>query len=118
MNIAWFPEPFDACLIDEWLSRCEARIGLDERLAMRRGARRRSCRKRVSLRTSTHEGEVIATTLNISDQGICIRSERWLAPNQLIGIREASGRRIDDAFVRWAAKDPDGYYRAGLTFCL
>ena len=118
MNIAWFPEPLDTGMLEEWLERCEARIGLDERLAMRRGARRRSCRKRVGIRTSSSEVGIIAIAVNISDEGICLRSERRLLPNQIVRVRGIAGRRSEDAFVRWAARDPDGYYRVGLTFCL
>jgi hypothetical protein len=117
-GITIFESPLDFGVFEAWVKDCESRIDLTQRLAFMRRASRHDSSKRVLLRLPGEDVDIVAQTVNESSCGICLKISNLLKRGQVlnyVGQRQADA---EEGIVQWAQKLKDGWYLAGVTFCV
>lgn len=114
-GITIFVNPLDLGIFAAWVKDCESRMDLTQRLAVMRCANRHASCKYVQFRLSGEHVDIDAQTVNVSSCGICLKIFNPLKRGQVLHFRQAD---TEEGIVQWAKKLKDGWYLAGVTFCV
>ncbi len=114
-GITIFVNPVDFGIFAAWVKDCESRMDLTQRLVIMRHANRHASYKHVQFRLSGEDVDIDAQTVNISSCGICLKISNPLKRGQVLHFSQAD---TEEGIVQWAKKLKDGWYLAGVTFCV
>jgi hypothetical protein len=117
-GITIFENPLDFGVFEAWVKDCESRIDLTQRLAVRRRAIRHDSSEHVQFRLPGEDVDFDAQAVNVSSCGICLKTSNSIKREQMLHFIGQRGADADEGIVQWAKKLEDGWYLAGVTFCL
>jgi CheY-like chemotaxis protein len=116
LGYAFFQKPIEFADLSDWLDECEKRMDLSKPLGSRRKEARRATRYEVQCLVDRSHEPVSGTTINISDNGLCLRLPVPLLTTQTIHLDTVhSVFACRTASVQWVNRDQDGSYLAGLS---
>ena len=116
MGYALFQKPIDLPKFLAWLDECEKRVDLSQPLASRRKEKRHVIHYDVQCLFDSPDEIVNAITIDISNNGLCLKLMIPPRTNQTIHISTAHAIiACHAALVRWVRRNPDGSYLAGLS---
>ncbi len=117
LGCALFRKPFTFSEISFWLSACEKRIDVSQRLGIKRKERRYTTDIQI-LYKSGKKGELLeGDIINLSTYGICIKIYRPLIVGEVITIQTKLPNPCQSAYVQWIKKIERNYFIAGLNCC-
>ncbi len=113
----YFTTPLDLPVLAKWVAEREARMDLEQPVAIKRMEDRLEARReQLCLLLLGEEVEQVAL-VNKSRCGACFRTSRRLERNQMLHIRSTATDAIDDAVVRWIRPAGGDSYLVGLSYC-
>jgi hypothetical protein len=113
-----FETPFDFGVFETWVRDCESRMELTQRLAVMRHADRYASNRRLHFRASNEDADIDAQAVNVSNCGICLKIFNPLKRGQVLHFVDQIRTNAEEGVVQWAKKLEDGWYLAGVTFCV
>lgn len=116
LGFAFFRKPVKLDRMAAWLSECEQRMDLSQPLGDRRREKRALSSTQEWYQVDTDTGGVACFVLNVSENGICLRTPAPLRSEQLVHVT-SDGGQLRAALVRWSRKHHDGSYLSGLRCC-
>lgn len=116
LGYEFFQKPIDFSRLSAWLDECETRMDLSQPLASRRREARHANHYEVRFLVDRTDETVDGVTVDISDNGLCLRLASPLDAGQTIRISTAPALiACRTASVRWVGRNSDGSYLAGLS---
>ncbi len=116
LGFSFFRKPVKLDQMAAWIAACEQRMDLSQPLGDRRREDRTPSSTQEWYQVDTDTGGVACFVLNVSENGICLRTPAPLRSEQLVHVT-ADGGELRAALVRWSRKHPDGSYLSGLRCC-
>jgi len=117
-GITIFENPLDFGAFEVWVKDSESRMDLTQRLAVMRRTNRHYFNKHVQFRLSGEDVDIDAQAVNVSSCGICLKVSNPLKRGQVLHIVDQIRADAEEGIVQWAKKLEDGWYLAGVTFCV
>jgi response regulator RpfG family c-di-GMP phosphodiesterase len=117
LGATFFQKPVDFRAFEAWVDECEQRMDLSQPLAVKRRETRNACSLEILYETPVGDEINRATTVNMSNCGLCLKTSTHLEPRQTITIRTSTPAPPQHASVRWVKETGEGTYLVGLDFC-
>jgi len=117
LGYAYFEKPIDLDAFSEWLVECEQRTDLSQPLDCTRHEPRHKSQHKIRYRTDQSQEIYHASTINISDNGLCLTSDVPLVKEQKVWLHTELPLPHSMALVCWVSRTTDGSYLAGLRCC-
>lgn len=113
-----FENPLDFSAFETWVRDCESRMDLSQRLAVMRREIRHAYSKNVHFRFQREDTDVNAQAVNVSNCGICLKTSKPIKRGQKLQFTIKKRASAEDGIVQWVKKLENGWYLAGVTFCV
>jgi len=117
LGCAFFAKPFRLGQLGAWVNDCEQRMDLSRPLGFPRKEERAACGTLVSYQEGARGGLHRAEVVNWSRSGLCIRSERPHALDEVVTLHAAPPVASKSAVVRWVRTAGADAYLVGLSCC-
>ncbi len=117
IGCALIRKPFAFSEISSWLSACEKRVDLSQRLGIKRKERRYTTDIQVLYKTEKQDELLEGDIINLSTYGICLKIYKPLFVGEVISIHTNLPNSCQSACVQWIKKIKRDYYIAGLNCC-
>jgi DNA-binding response OmpR family regulator len=115
LGCAFFQKPIDYSEFSAWLDECEKRVDLSQPLGSRRKETRHATYYEVRCLVDRTDEIVNGTTVNISNNGLCLKLATPLMIKQTVHIdTELPMIACRTASIQWVNRSQDGSYLAGL----
>lgn len=117
IGCALIRKPFAFSEISSWLSACEKRIDLSQRLGIKRKEMRYTTDIQILFKTDKHDELLEGDIINLSTYGICLKIYKPLIVGEVISINTNLPNSCQSAYVQWIKKIERDYFIAGLNCC-
>lgn len=116
LGVAFFYKPVEFNELESWVCECERRMDLSQSLGIKRREPRHACC--LDIRYGTPSGGELyeGTTVNLSNSGICFKTQKPLEPLQTVFLQAKPSSPSQYGSVRWIKKTGEGAYLVGLHF--
>ena len=116
LGCTFFQKPFNLHTLIEWLTKCEERIDLSQKVATRRKEQRFESDREVLFRVTDSDDVYTGIAVNASTTGLCLKVPAPLRREQTINFHANPFHSFSNASVRWITKIDNDSYLAGV-FC-
>ncbi len=114
LGCSFFQKPFNLHSLIEWLTACEQRIDLSQKVATRRKEQRFESDREVLFRVPDSDDVYTGIAVNASTTGLCLKVPTPLQREQIINFHASPFHSFSNASVRWVTKIDNGSYLAGV----
>jgi len=114
LGCAFFQKPFNLHSLMEWLTGCEQRIDLGQRVATRRKEQRFESDREVAFKLPDSDDVYTGIAVNASTTGLCLKVPTPLKREQTISFHASPFHSCSNASVRWVTKIDNDSYLAGV----
>jgi DNA-binding NtrC family response regulator len=113
----FFSKPMDFSALAGWLELCDKRVDRSQPLGSRRRDVRHDTEHTIGCFVDSSADMVTVTTVNISNNGLCIKLAFPLRSNQIVHFNTEPPHVVpcSTASVRWTGRTPDGSFLAGVS---